>query len=89
MKIGISLSEEEEHKLVDQLNRNIDLFAWAHSDMLGIDIRVLCHRLSVNPSVRLVLQRKLIVGEEKRVAIDEEVDKLASVNFITETKYPT
>lgn len=89
MKIGISLSEEEEHKLVDQLNRNIDLFAWAHSDMLGIDIRVLCHRLGVNPSVRLVLQRKLIGGEEKRVSIDEEVNKLTNVNFITETKYST
>lgn len=57
-KIGTSFSEEEEHKLVDQLIRNINLFAWDPSDMPKIDTRVICHHLNIDPSTKPVAQRK-------------------------------
>lgn len=57
--------------------------------MSGIDTRVMFHRLANNPSVRLVSQRKRKVNKEKIFAIDEEVNKLASNNFIIEIKYLT
>ena len=57
--------------------------------MPGINTKVASHRLVVHPSVRLVAQRKRKVGKEKRVAIDEEVEKLSNIRFITETKYLT
>lgn len=44
------------------------------------------HRLTIHPSARQVAQKKQKVGEEKRVAIDEEVGKLFDVGFIMETK---
>lgn len=45
-------------------------------------------RLVVHPTVKSVAQRKHKVGEEKKFVIDEEVEMLFSVRFITETKYP-
>lgn len=52
--------------------------------MPGIDTIVVCYLLGVDPSAKLVAQRKYKVGEEKRVSIDEEVGKLSSVRFIME-----
>lgn len=55
--------------------------------MLEIDIKVVIHHLAIHPSSRPVAQRKQKVGEEKRVAIDEDVGKLFNDKFFTETKY--
>lgn len=79
----------EKYELIDQLIRNVNLFAWTPSYISGIDTRVVPHFLVVNPSSKLVAQRKKKVGEEKRTTIDEEVGKLSNVWFITEKKYPT
>lgn len=88
-KIDTSLYEEEEGKLVDQIMINFILFVWAPSNMPGIDTRVDCHHPVVNPSVRPVSQRKQKVGMKKRVDINEELNKIASVSFIIEVKYST
>ncbi|XP_039687770.1 uncharacterized protein [Medicago truncatula] len=88
-KIGTSLSESEEEILVQLLRENVDLFAWAPSNMPGIDIGVACHHLAVRTSVKPVVQRKRKMGEEKRKAVDEEVKKLQEAHFICEIKYPT
>lgn len=80
-KVG-ALSKEEECELFDQLIRNVDLFTWASSDMLIINTRVVCQRLTIGPSIRPVSQRKPKVYHEKRVTINEEVSKLVNVNFI-------
>lgn len=57
--------------------------------MLEIHIKVVSHCISINPSAKLVAQRKKKVGEEKKVAIDKEVGKLSDTGFIIEIKYPT
>lgn len=51
--------------------------------MLGIDTKVVSHRLAIHPSTKPVAQRKWKLGEEKRVAVDEEVEKLSNAKFIT------
>lgn len=51
--------------------------------MLGVHTRVVCHFLVVNPSEKIVAQRKWKVGERKRVSIIEEVSKLEGVDFNT------
>jgi len=58
------------------LRRNLDLFAWAPSDLPGIDPSIACHHLDVNPTVKPVVQRKRKMGEERRKAVDEEVKRL-------------
>jgi len=75
-KIGTSLAPSEEKYLIQLLRRNLDLFAWAPSDMPGIDPDVACNHLDVNPTVKPVVQRKRKMGEERRKTVDEEVKKL-------------
>lgn len=88
-KISTSLFEEEERELVDRLIKNINLFPWDPSDMSGIGTKVVIHLLAIHPSSKLVVQSKQKLGEGKRAAIDEEMDKLSDAGFIRETKYPT
>lgn len=48
-----------------------------------------CHFLTVNLSTKSMEQRKWKVWKNNRSSIDEEVGKMPSVGFITNTKYPT
>ena len=43
--LGTNLSPEEESKIMDILNKNIDLFVWKPSNMPDIDPNVMCHHL--------------------------------------------
>lgn len=85
-KLGTSLSKSKEEDLITLLKKNIDLFAYAPSDMPNIDTIVACHCLVTYPSLEPMSQRKCKVGEENRVAIDKEVYKLIKVSFITKVK---
>ena len=48
-KVGKELQNSLKDKLVKLLKRNLDVFAWSHKDMLGIDERVIEHCLNVDP----------------------------------------
>lgn len=65
-----------------------DAFACTHADMLGIDPRVITHRLSVDPSARPIRQKKRTYAAERNQTIAEEVDKLLKARFIREVTYP-
>lgn len=60
------------------LRDNVDLFAWEPSYMSGIDLKVVCHQLSLDPPSKVVAQRKRKNGEEKRKDIIEEVRSFES-----------
>lgn len=49
MKIGAMLLPECKHDLIVLLREYGDVFAWAPSDMLGIDPKQITHYLVVNP----------------------------------------
>ncbi|PNX88251.1 gag-pol polyprotein [Trifolium pratense] len=87
--LGTTLSYQEREKIIKILKDNADLFAWKPSDMPGIDEGVITHKLSISPSTKPISQRKRKVGEERRVAIAEEVEKLKEAGFIEEIKYPS
>jgi len=72
-KIGTSLAPSEEENLIQLLQKNLDLFAWAPSNMPGIDPSIAYHHLDVNPTVKPVVQRKRKMREERRTVVDEEV----------------
>ncbi|GAU24562.1 hypothetical protein TSUD_149030 [Trifolium subterraneum] len=86
--IGTTLPPEEKDKVIETLRRNVDLFAWHPKHMPGIDESIITHKLAIHPDAKPVSQQKRKVGEERRSAIDEEVDKLRKANFIEEIKYP-
>ncbi|XP_045797595.1 uncharacterized protein LOC123891742 [Trifolium pratense] len=87
--LGTALPNEERRRIVKILKDNADLFAWKPSDMPGIDEGVITHKLSISPNTKPVSQRKRKVGEERRAAIAEEVEKLKEAGFIEEIKYPS
>ncbi|RDX99702.1 hypothetical protein CR513_17219, partial [Mucuna pruriens] len=87
--IGTTLDEKEEELLVSTLQKNADVFAWTAKDMPGLDLRFMCHELSIKPGSKLIAQKKRKQGEEKRTTIKEEVEKLLAAGFVREVQYPT
>ena len=49
-KIGAGLDSTLKDKIVDFLKQNLDIFAWTHEDMPGINNKVIEHRLNVDPT---------------------------------------
>nr|AAD20101.1 putative retroelement pol polyprotein [Arabidopsis thaliana] len=57
-------------------------------DMVGIDPEVACHELNVDPTFKLVKQKRRKLGPERSKAVNDEVDKLLDAGSIVEVKYP-
>lgn len=76
-------------ELISLLQSNSDLFAWAPEDTLGIDPKIIFHKLAIDPKVRPLPQkkRKLII-EKQKVATQETV-KLLMAGFIKEIHFAT
>ena len=58
-------------KLIAFLRENIELFAWNASDMLGIDLEFLSHRLSIFPNVRPVAQKRRKMNSKKALEVQK------------------
>ena len=87
-RIGVDLEENIKKDLIRFLRENIDVFAWSHENMPGIDPSVITHRLNVYPSSKPVQQKKRVFAPERDNAIKEEVQKLTMAKFIREVYYP-
>ena len=59
-KVGADLEGKNKKDLVHFLKKNINVFAWSHDDMPGIDPGVITHRLNICPSFEPV-DRKSVV----------------------------
>ena len=87
-RIRADLEGKIKKDLIRFQRENIDVFAWSHEDMPGIDPSVITHRLNVYPSSMPVRQKKKVFAPEKDDAIKEEVQKLTLEKFIREVYYP-
>ena len=87
-RIGTSMKEKTKQDLLQFLRENIDVFAWSHKDMPGINPSVITHRLNVYPSSKPVRQKKWVFAPKRDNAIKEEVQKLTTAQFIREVYYP-
>ena len=72
-RVGVDLEEKTKKDLVRFLRKSIDVFAWSHEYMPGIDPSVITHRVNVYPSSKLVWQKKRVFAPERDNAIKEEV----------------
>ena len=80
-RVGADL-EENSKDLVQFLKKNVDVFAWSHKDMPGIDPGIITHRLNVSPSFKPIRQKKIVFAPERDNAIKDEVHKLMAAKFI-------
>ena len=87
-KIGADLEGKIKKDIVRFLRENIDVFAWSHEDIPGIDPSVVTHRLNIYPSFKPVRQKNRVFAPERDNAIKEEVQKLTLAKFIREVYYP-
>ena len=87
-RIGTSMKERVKQDLIQFLRKSIDVFAWSHEDMPGIDPSVITHRLNVHLSSKPIRQKKRVFAPERDNAIKEEVQKLTTAQFIREVYYP-
>ena len=53
-RIWVNLEGKIKKDLIHFLRENIDVFAWSHEDMPGIDPSVIAHHLNVYPSSKPV-----------------------------------
>ena len=75
-------------ELIACLKKNLHTFAWAAEDMSGIDIKVTCHEMNVDPNLKPVKQMRQKLGPERACAVNDEVEKLLKVGSIIEVRYP-
>ena len=87
-KVGDELDLPLKEKIVEFLKKNLDIFAWTHEDMLGIDNKVIEHRLIVDPTKKPIQQKRRVFALERNNVVKEEVEKLLIVVFIREFFYP-
>ena len=55
--VSYLLMTKERSNIEALLRQNVDIFAWSHLDMLGIDLSVAAHKLNILPNMRLVRQK--------------------------------
>ncbi|KAK1399685.1 hypothetical protein POM88_009548 [Heracleum sosnowskyi] len=88
LKIGKQLEPETREALTHFLKSNLDVFAWCHSDMVGIDPRVMSHHLNIDPERVAVRQKRRAISGERALALKEEVDRLLEARLVRESFYP-
>ena len=86
--IGSKLAKDLRSLLTHFLRQNKDVFAWKQADMGRIDPTIITHRLNVNPSFKLVKQKRRSFAPERQKAMNEEVGKLLQAWAIREVEYP-
>ena len=57
-KVGTRLSTVLKSRIVEFLKQNLDVTAWTYEDMLGIDNKVIEHKLNVEPTKKPVQQKR-------------------------------
>nr|KYP50214.1 Retrovirus-related Pol polyprotein from transposon 412 family [Cajanus cajan] len=86
-KISQQLNPKLRQRLIEEISKNTDLFAWSSANMPGIDPNLICHRLAIHKEVKPIAQRKIKVRGERRDATITETQKLMNAGFIREVRY--
>ena len=88
IKIGKGLSKELAQQLTEFLCHNQDVFACTHVDMVGIHPEIMYHRLNIDLQAKPVRQKRRALDLDRYKALQDEVDHLLKIRFITESYYP-
>ena len=86
--VSTLLSNEEKEQLQHVLLENVDVFAWCHSDMVGIDQMLASHKLNIITSTKPIRQKIRRFHLDLHQIIQTNVNNLLRACFIKELKYP-
>ena len=87
IKIGKWLKKELTQQLPEFLSLKQDVFAWTHTNMIGIHPGVKCHQMNIDPQVKLVRQKRRLLDANRYNAFLDEVDRLLKIGLIRESYY--
>nr|GEV33259.1 reverse transcriptase domain-containing protein [Tanacetum cinerariifolium] len=79
-----SLSDKGRTELCSVLKKNLDIFTWKPSDMIGVPRSITEHRLNVWEGYTPVRQKKKSQASERARAIQAEVQKLVDARIMRE-----
>ena len=80
--VSFLLSNEERERLQLVLLNNIYVFAWSHSDIVGINLTVASHKLNIIPLAKPVRQKVRSFHSARHQIIRTSVDNLLKAGFI-------
>ena len=81
------MTDDEKEQLRLALLSNIDVFAWSHSNMVGINPTMASHKLNIISKAEPVRQKVRCFHSNRHQIIQIEVDNLLRACFIREVKY--
>ncbi|KAL0402351.1 UNVERIFIED_CONTAM: hypothetical protein Slati_4265000 [Sesamum latifolium] len=87
-KIESKMKEDVREQVINYLRKNKDILAWTPQDLEGIDPGVITHHLNLDPTIKLIKQKKRYFGPEKDKIIQGEVNKLLTAGHIREIQFP-
>ena len=89
LKLGKNLSDQLREAISTVLKEKLNVFAWKHLDMEGIDLAVMFHPFNLDSNKKPVRQKRRAMDVEWYQALKDEVDKLLAYDFIKESFYPS
>ncbi|KAH9323557.1 hypothetical protein KI387_018196 [Taxus chinensis] len=87
IKLGASLSAQEQKIFVEILKEYADIFAWTYADMPGLDPELVVHNLIVHPDAKPVKQKLRKMHPKVALLVKEELEKLLAADFIKPIDY--
>ncbi|KAK8923701.1 hypothetical protein KSP39_PZI019443 [Platanthera zijinensis] len=88
VRVSGGLTPKAQGRMLECIQKNVDVFAWNASEMPGIDSNVACHRLNLDTEARPIQQKKRSIADKLAEPIREEVAKLLEAGFVSEIQYP-
>ena len=82
-----SLSLEENEEFIAFFEEKNIKFAWTYSDMLGLDLDLIMHHLSITPGGKHVKQKLKKMHPHVALLVKVELEKLLKVGFIHAIDY--
>ena len=85
--VGVNLGESFRNKLILFLKKNKGTFASTVGKMTGISTEVISHELNIDPTFKLVKQKRRKLGSDRTEVVNSKVIMLLEAGLIREVKY--
>lgn len=89
ISIGHNLPKHIRRALVRLLKQYKHVFTWTPTDLVGVDRKVIEHKLMIKADIKEVKQNKRVQRGDHNMVINAEVAKLMKAGILREAVFPT